>query len=186
MTKIQEQLYGIQTQQRLLGQIYVYAGSTNQMGVNVNFLLRQTADTNKFQFGRFAVCRKACFIGHLNAVNSIAAVEKTNFTTKKWGKKHIRVQYGRRISLRSHAGHFFCVSSLMFFLFFSSRSYTNSSIFILAVGNVLRKTALLPNRKFVLIAVSEESLHSRQSFCTTARSIRRILQPEKTPQKPTL
>ena len=41
---------------------------------------------------------------------------------------------------RSHAGHFFCVFSLIiwtffFFVVFLSRSYTNSSIFILAEGN---------------------------------------------------
>ena len=35
---------------------------------------------NKLWFGRFAVCRKACFIGRIYTVNSIAVVEKTFFT----------------------------------------------------------------------------------------------------------
>ena len=57
------------------------------MGVNVTFLLRYIAGTNKLWFGRFAVCRKACFIGHLYTVNS-AAAEKTNFS-EEHGGKHI-------------------------------------------------------------------------------------------------
>ena len=53
--------------------------STKKMGVNASFRLRWTAGTNKLWFGRFAVCHKACFMGHLYTANSIAAVEKTIF-----------------------------------------------------------------------------------------------------------
>ena len=51
----------------------------NKMGVNVNFLTRWTADTNRLWFGWFAVWRIACAIGPLYTVNSITAVQNTDF-----------------------------------------------------------------------------------------------------------
>ena len=41
--------------------------------------LRTACGTNKLWFGRFVVGGKACFVGHLHTVNSIAAVQKTIF-----------------------------------------------------------------------------------------------------------
>ena len=95
---------------------------------------------------------------------------------------------GRRIlrrTIRSHARYFLCVFADYFdycyYFFFLSRSYTNSSIFVLAVGNTPygKRRNSRTESPFWLQSILEESLHSRQSFCATARSIRHILPPEK-------
>ena len=103
------------------------------------------------------------------------------------GEKSLLCDPGSELRLlRSHAGHFCCVFSLiiiiyLFCLFFLSRSYTNSSIFILAVGNTPygKRRNSRTESPFWWQSNWEESLHLRQSFCTTARSIRHNLQPEK-------
>ena len=98
--------------------------------------------------------------------------------------------------LRSHAGHFFlCVfvdysNKILYKNVFFSISYTTSGIYTLMVGKqAVRKTAYLPNRTCVGASLTcvcwcklntlDQSLHSPQSFCTCARSVRCVLQPEK-------
>ena len=90
-------------------------------------------------------------------------------------------------TLRSHARPFFCVFSLIIwiicyiFSFFLRTSCTISSIFVLAVGNTPygKRHNSRTQSPFWLQSIFEQSLHSRQYFCTTARSIRHFLQSEK-------